>query len=211
MFRLNLIFTLLLIFFLVFCDKDSSGDVGGLQMVTAKAGLNLRKEPSQDAEKIITIPYGTVVKIEKKQDEIIEIGGVKGRWAYVSIVTENPGKKPAVSPGWVFDAYLGEVRDVNCLSLDELEKTPEFYVNILDSSWYNENFHFKTDHTGVINTITEGRGTMDGASHPFKWKKTDDGVKIEVTVSNRSTCIGECYSPMSEKEECEMGCYQSGK
>ena len=67
-------------------------------VVKAVGGLNMRSAPTVSAEKIITIPAGSRVKIVSLSDKKERVGKTMDFWAQV----DYEGKK-----GWVFNGYLG--------------------------------------------------------------------------------------------------------
>lgn len=68
-------------------------------VVSAAGGLNMRSAPTVSAEKIITIPAGSRVKIVSLSDKKERVGKTVDFWAQV--VYE--GKQ-----GWVFNGFLGQ-------------------------------------------------------------------------------------------------------
>lgn len=67
-------------------------------VVKAAGGLNMRSAPTVSAEKIITIPAGSRVKIVSLSDKKERVGKTMDFWAQIDF----EGKK-----GWVFNGFLG--------------------------------------------------------------------------------------------------------
>ncbi len=66
-------------------------------MVKASGGLNMRSAPTVSAEKLMSLPAGTRVKIVSLSDKKEKIGKTEDFWAQV----EFEGKR-----GWVFNGFL---------------------------------------------------------------------------------------------------------
>jgi len=64
--------------------------------VNAPDGLRVRNAPSADGEKIGLLEDFEMVRISKKDDKTVNIGGIDGKWVYII----NPIE------GWIFDGFL---------------------------------------------------------------------------------------------------------
>jgi hypothetical protein len=67
--------------------------------VTADAGLKLRSGPGTDYDTITVIPYAEKVNLSKEEEEVLTIGGVKGKWSEVRWKNND---------GWVFGGFLAK-------------------------------------------------------------------------------------------------------
>ncbi len=164
-------------------EEDSSG----IKMVSSGSGLVLRESPSVNGEKIRTIPYRELVIIEKRKKDFVEISGVRGKWNRVRYRYAEPGKFGGTThtsaEGWVFGAYLVDVKISKCLTIEEVESTPTFYLNVphsffLTDTYLHDRFEFHSDHTGIINKVVEGRGTADAANYSFYWKRVENHIEL---------------------------------
>lgn len=164
--------------------------VGQDMMVIPESGLNLRKDPGVDGEKLLTIPYDAIVHVNRFINEQVEINGVSGYWAYIEY---EEGQKS--TEGWVFDAYLGPVKITDCLSLDDLESQKLFYVNFISStgtSYYRDRFDFYQDKTGTLHRAVESRGTIDAGEFPFRWEKKEKAVVLKFDDMENFLVCSEC-------------------
>jgi hypothetical protein len=71
--------------------------IWGEKIVDSLEGLNIRKEPSQNSEKIYSIPNGSIVYLIKKDSEKVNIDGINNYWFFVQYNE---------TVGWVFGGYL---------------------------------------------------------------------------------------------------------
>ncbi len=67
--------------------------------VTARNGLNVRKGPGTENEKIRTIPNGTAVDIYKREGDWARIGD--GEWVHGSFLSTSPDRAPDTGSGGV--------------------------------------------------------------------------------------------------------------
>ncbi|NPV02423.1 MAG: SH3 domain-containing protein [Brevinematales bacterium] len=70
--------------------------------IYAQSGLNMRKTPSLEGEKLTKIPYGAAVEIleEKSAPVTMTYEGLKGKWVYV---------KYGADKGYVFEGFMGRL------------------------------------------------------------------------------------------------------
>jgi hypothetical protein len=64
--------------------------------VNAADGLQVRNSPSSDGESLGLLSYLTEVAITKEDNNTVNIGGIDGKWVYITFPVE----------GWVFNGFL---------------------------------------------------------------------------------------------------------
>ena len=77
--------------------SDRNPLIGMYLFVTSKDGLNLRKEPSVNAPKITTLPYGFSTKILGFQPPLVTIQTKQGFWLQIEAFSKK---------GWVFSGFV---------------------------------------------------------------------------------------------------------
>lgn len=70
--------------------------------IVAQGGLRMRVSPDLQAQRILTIPDGTIVEILERQSETIEVAGRQGEWTRVRFENQD---------GWVFGGFLNPLED----------------------------------------------------------------------------------------------------
>jgi len=161
------------------------------RMVSTKSGLNLRNAPDSSAYKILTIPYRAKVFVVRKKISPVIIDEVSGHWAYVRY-SENSAENTKMNQGWVFDAYLEDLKVSDCISLEDLDSHKIFYVNfpgVMGTSYYRDRFDFHSDKSGILHRAVESRGTVEAGEFPFQWKKKDTELELRFdNLTNHSIC-----------------------
>jgi len=98
----NVGLAILFIFAFNFCEK-SKPTLSLSRYVTSKSGLNLRKAATVASDKIVSIPFNSMVEVTQEAKDFTTISGIKGKWAKI---------KYNNFIGWVFDGFLAREKIV---------------------------------------------------------------------------------------------------
>jgi hypothetical protein len=116
--------------------KENTNDVNKTRYVNVTDGLWIRNSPSSNGEKIGSLEYHTEVKITKEYKNIVNIGGISGKWVYIT----EPIK------GWVFNRFLDNYdQHINRTVTSQEQYIKEKLIGtwkIIEVSPYNENTDF---------------------------------------------------------------------
>jgi hypothetical protein len=80
----------------VLTETNTQEDFPKIMFVNAADGLRVRNSPSSDGEKIGLLSYLSWVRITKEDNNTVNIGGVDGKYVYITYPKE----------GWIFNGFL---------------------------------------------------------------------------------------------------------
>ena len=82
--------------------EQAAPSTGKMLFIYASSGLNMRKTPSIEGEKLTKVPYGAAVEVleDKSAPVTMTYEGLKGKWLYV---------KYGADKGYVFEGFMGRL------------------------------------------------------------------------------------------------------
>lgn len=164
--------------------------------VISNEGLNVRKEPNLNSEKVGLLKNNQIVRATKKTSELIEIDGIKSNWFYIEYHNLS---------GWVFGGYLKEfvkptyeLSEINSVIYNDFKTSygnlkPEmfcdswikFYIFAYDEINYNQKIEMLMNDLNVI--IKDNNYEI--ISGLYKDKENKFGAFIAKVVPTRDKVI----------------------
>ena len=96
-------------------ETNTQKDFPKTMYVNATEGLRVRNSPSSDGEKVGLLKHNTQVIITKEDINTVNIGGVEGKWVYITTPVE----------GWVFDGFLVDFEKIKEEFIDNQQEKIE--------------------------------------------------------------------------------------
>jgi hypothetical protein len=87
----------------VSADQNAAAQpTGKMVFIYASSGLNMRKTPSLEGEKLTKVPYGAAVEVLEDSNPPVTMTyeGLKGKWIYVKFGADK---------GYVFEGFMGRL------------------------------------------------------------------------------------------------------
>jgi hypothetical protein len=112
--------------------KDTNKYINYIMYVNATDGLRVRNSPSSNGEQIGLLKYLTKVNITNEDNNTVNIGGVDGKWAYITEPIE----------GWIFNVFL-ENYDQHEKRIEQINKLKEKFIGtwaIIEISPFPKNY-----------------------------------------------------------------------
>jgi hypothetical protein len=147
-------------------------DLTKVMYVNATEGLRVINSPSSDGEKIGLLDYLTEVRVTKEDNNTVNIGGIDGKWVYITEPIE----------GWVFGGFLEDY--------DQYTKRIDTIKEKFIGNWICYNYN---NYNGLHTFYSNGKfygGSLESAYYTSGyWVLKDDKVIINITsgeVNNRN-------------------------
>jgi hypothetical protein len=161
-------------------SKEIHNPMHRILSVNSPEGLRIRNRPSINGERIFLLPDKTLVEEIRKDQQIVKIDGINGKWAYIRFGNIY---------GWVFDGYLLEMNELvkNIITdyYDKVKENDTLYFSALGNYKINNTFPLQYKKHYDITDIFHPNISVIEYGDTFYDKNAFDILKNNINTLNQ--------------------------